>query len=365
VQLQAAVLRRAGAPLSIETLEIDGPRPGEIAVRLVASGICHTDLHACEESSSVPRPVVLGHEGAGIVERVGAQVTKVVPGDAVLMTFDSCGGCPCCLRNAPAYCHRLLERNFGGRRPDGTAPFVDRSGAPVFGNFFGQSSFATHAICRERNVVKCDAALPLDVLAPLGCAIQTGAGAVLRSLRVAAGESIAVFGAGSVGLSAIMAAALVGARPIIAVDVAEARLAAARTAGASHAIDSTVADARAAILDISGAGVQHAIDTSGQARVVETAIACLAPLGTCGVVAATAEPVRFHARHLLSGGRTIRGIVEGDSVPDEFIPQLIEHFRGGRLPFDRLLTHYPFSRINEAIEDARSGRVIKPVLRFA
>src|SRR5688572_27251179 len=192
MKIQAAVLRTAGAPLSIETLEVDGPREDEIAVRLVASGICHTDLRACEDAGPVPRPIVLGHEGAGIVERVGAAVRKVAPGDAVLMSFDSCGRCPCCLGNAPAYCHQLLERNFGGRRPDGSAPFIDSEGKPVFGSFFGQSSFATHALCRERNVVRCGADAPLELLAPLGCGVQTGAGAVLLSLKVERGDAVAV-----------------------------------------------------------------------------------------------------------------------------------------------------------------------------
>ena len=363
MEIQAAVLRSAGAPLSIETLRVDGPREDEIAVRMVASGICHTDLRACEEGGTVPRPIVLGHEGAGIVERVGAAVRKVAPGDAVLMTFDSCGRCPCCLRDAPAYCHRLLERNFGGRRPDGSAPFVDREGKPVYGSFFGQSSFATHVLCRERNVVPCgDPAL--ELLAPLGCGVQTGAGAVMRSLKVARGESLAVFGSGAVGLSAIMAARLVGAAPIVAIDISQARLDLAKSLGATHAVNSTLTSAKEAVLQIIGHGVQHAIDTTGVTAVVEEAIACLAPLGTCGVVAPTAQRVSFNARHLLTGGRAIRGICEGDSIPDSFIPELIEHFRNGTLPIDRLVTPYPFARINDAIADARAGRVIKPVLRF-
>ena len=365
MRVRAAVLRAAGAPLSIEALDLEAPRPDEVLVRLVACGVCHTDLRARAEPGLVPLPVVLGHEGAGVVEEIGAEVRGLRRGDAVLLTFDSCGACPSCALPAPAYCHELLPRNFGGRRPDGSTPLRDAAGAPVGGRFFGQSAFATHAMCTERNAIRCPPGLPLQVLAPLGCGFQTGAGAVLRSLRVPAGASFVVFGAGSVGLSAIMAARLAGAAPIIAVDVAPARLDAARRLGASHVLEAGRVDIPGAILEITGSGAHYALDASGAASAIESAVACLAPLGVCGVAASTAEPhVRFNARHLLAGGRTIRGISEGDSVPAELIPALAEHFRAGRLPFGELVTEYPFERIEEALQDAAAGAVVKPVLRF-
>ena len=365
MNILAAVARGRSEPLGFESLNLADPADDEILVKLVASGVCHTDLRAIEVEGMVPKPIVLGHEGAGIVEAVGSAITKVKPGDSVLLTFDSCGSCPSCSARAPSYCQHLLARNFSGKKPSGSIPYTDTNGAPVFGNFFGQSSFATHALCRSRNVVKVAASAPLDLLAPLGCGVQTGAGAVMRSLKVGDGQSLAVFGTGSVGLSAIMGARIVGADPIIAIDVNPARLAAARDLGATHTIDASREDVAARLREITGHGVNFAIDTSGLARSVKTAVESLAPLGTCGVIAATREPeVGIVTRQLMVGGRSIRGIAEGDSIPDEFIPELVEHYARGRLPLERLVTHFPFERINEAIHEAHTGAVIKPILRM-
>ncbi len=365
MKVTAAVARGRSDPLVIESLNLSDPGEDEILVKLVASGVCHTDLRAIEVEGLVPKPIVLGHEGAGFVEAVGRGVTKVKPGDAVLLTFDSCGTCLSCSARAPSYCQNLLSRNFSGKKPAGGIPFTDSNGAPVFGNFFGQSSFASHALCRSRNVVKVANSAPLDLLAPLGCGIQTGAGAIIRSLKVGNGQSVAVFGTGSVGLSAIMGARIVGADPIIAIDVHPARLAAARDLGATHVINPTIEDTAARLREITGHGVRYAVDTSGSARSVRTAIDALAPMGVCGVIAATREPeVGIVTRHLMLGGRTIRGIAEGDSVPDEFIPELVDHFANGRLPLERLVTHFEFNQINEAIHQAHDGTVIKPVLRM-
>ena len=365
MKILAAVARGRAEPLSLESLDLAEPAADEILVRLVACGVCHTDLRAWEVEGVVPKPIVLGHEGAGFVEAIGSAVTKVRPGDAVLLTFDSCGSCPSCNSRAPSYCHQLLARNFSGKLPTGQTPFTDAAGAAVHGNFFGQSAFASHALCRSRNVVKVSHDAPLDLLAPLGCGIQTGAGAVMRSLRVGSGQSLAVFGTGSVGLSAIMAGRIVGADPIIAIDTQPARLELARALGATHVIDASREDPAARLREITGIGVRFTIDTTGSARAVRTAIDSLAPLGVCGVIAATREPeVGFITRHLMVGGRSIRGIAEGDSIPDEFIPELVEHYSKGRLPLERLVTHFPFERINDALDQAHSGMVIKPVLRM-
>lgn len=365
MKILAAVARRRAEPLGFESLTLTDPADDEILVRLVASGICHTDLLAIEGEKVAPKPIVLGHEGAGIVETVGRSVTKVTPGDAVLLTFDSCGSCPSCNARVPSYCYQLAVRNFSGKKPSGQVPFTDTNGAPVFGNFFGQSSFATHALCRSRNVVKVANDAPLDLLAPLGCGIQTGTGAVMRSLKVGDGQSLAVFGSGSVGLSAIMGARIVGADPIIAIDVHPARLTAARDLGATHTIDASSEDVAARLRKITGHGVKFTIDTTGFARSVRTAVEALAPLGVCGVIAATHEPeVGIVTLQLMAGGRSIRGISAGDSAPDEFIPELIEHHARGRLPLERLITHFPFERINEAMHEAHTGAVIKPVLRM-
>lgn len=366
MRITAAVARGDAKRLSIETLELEDPRPGEVRVRLVATGVCHTDIKVMPPGGPTPKPVVLGHEGAGVVARVGAGVTKVAPGDHVVMSFAACGACPSCRDHAPAYCHDMRRLNFGGARADGTTP-LSKDGAPIHGSFFGQSSFATHAVCREGNVVKVRKDAPLERLGPLGCGVQTGAGAVLNSFKVKAGQSIAVFGAGSVGLSAVMAARLAGAGAIVAVDVVPERLALAAELGATATADARAGAASDAVRAHVPGGVDYALDTTASAAVLREALLSLAPRGVCGLVAAPgANPeVTVDVLHLLLGGRSLRGIVQGDSTPDEFIPRLIDLHMDGRLPFDRLITFYPFERINDAIRDSESGAAIKPVLRFA
>src|SRR4029079_11087129 len=233
----------------LESLELAEPRDDEIVVRLVATGICHTDIAMRDQTFPVPQPIVLGHEGAGVVERVGHAVTKVVAGDHVVMTYNSCGKCASCEHHAPTYCHEFFGYNFGGSRPDGSSP-LSQSGMTIHGNFFGQSSFASHAICHERNIVKVPREAPLDLIGPLACGIQTGAGSVINGLKVGVGDSIAIFGAGSVGLSAVMGARLVGAGTIISVDLLNSRLEMARELGATHVVNGAYENPVEAIMNI-------------------------------------------------------------------------------------------------------------------
>ncbi len=365
MKIHAAVTRATHAPMALEELELEEPRDDEILVRLVATGICHTDIVMRDQLYPVPQPVVLGHEGAGIVERIGRAVTKVAPGDHVLMTYNSCGHCPSCDHDAPTYCHDFFGYNFSGARPDGTTP-LSKGNERIHGNFFGQSSFATRALCHQANVVKVRADVPLEGLAPLGYGVQTGAGAIVNVLKPGPGQSLAVFGTGSVGLSAIMAARLIGANTIIAVDLVDSRLALARELGATHAINAKN-DAGKAIMEWTGAGVDFSFDTTGNAKVMRQAMDCLAPRGTCGYVGATAPgiEVAYDPVHMMSGGRTLRGIVEGESKFDVFIPALIDLYMQGRFPLDKLVTYYPFERINDAIRDSEAGTVVKPVVRFS
>jgi aryl-alcohol dehydrogenase len=365
VEILAAVARAPGAPMSLETLELDAPRDDEVLVRIVSAGICHTDLVARDQILPVPQPVVLGHEGAGVVEEVGRSVTKVAPGDHVLLTFSSCGRCPTCIEGQATYCHRFLERNLLAARPDGSTSLA-RNGEAIHGRFFGQSSFATYALGEERNVVRVPREAPLEVLAPLACGVQTGAGAVLNALELPAGASFAVFGSGSVGLSAILAARLAGAATIVAVDVDDARLAVARELGATHTVNSTRENPTEAILALSGTGVQFALDTTGLAGVIREAVESLAPRGTCGIVGASppGSEIVLDEVHFMSAGRRLYGIVEGDSKPDAFIPRLVELYLKGRFPFDRMVRFYPFEQINDAIRDSESLVAIKPVLRM-
>ena len=211
MQITAAVARAKNAPLSLEEVSLAEPRADEVLVRLVAAGICHTDISMRDHIIyPVPHPVVLGHEGAGIVERIGAGVTRLAAGDPVILTSASCGHCPSCDSGLPIYCYEFNDRNFTGTRIDGSSPLS--KGGEIIHYYQGQSSFATHAVIRERSVVKVPKEAPLEMLAPLGCGIMTGAGAVINSLGVGIDDSVAVFGTGSVGLSAIMAAKLVGRR---------------------------------------------------------------------------------------------------------------------------------------------------------
>mgnify|MGYP001034784502 CR=1 FL=1 len=364
MEIVAAVVREDGGTLSIETLDLAEPRESEILVRLVATGVCHTDLKARALSRYAPKPVVLGHEGAGIIERVGGAVRAVVPGDHVVMTYDSCAICPSCVENEPAYCYQSRARNFGCTRPDGSTT-LSGNGVPVHGSFFGQSSFATFALGTERNVVKVRKDAPLELLGPLGCGIQTGAGAIINTLSVSSGRSVAIFGVGSVGLSAVMAARLVNASRIIALDVLDHRLDRALELGATDTVNTLSEPADEAIERIAPHGVDVALDTTAVAPLMRQAIQSLAPRGTFGFVAVPPEqefPVDLS--HLLRGGRRVRGVIQGDSKPHVFIPALVDFYMQGRLPIDKIVTYYPFDRIDDAFGDSRAGTAIKPVLRF-
>jgi aryl-alcohol dehydrogenase len=314
----------------------------------------------------VPLPAVLGHEGAGVVRAVGPAVKNVHVGERVGMTFDSCGHCPSCLRAKPSYCHSFFEHNFAAARPADESTVLSRDGQPVGAHFFGQSSFATVAVARERNVVGIESSIPLDVVAPFGCGFQTGAGAVLNSLAVQPGASLVVFGAGAVGIAAVLAAVIAGADQIIAVDLLAARLELALELGATHAIDATDADVLAEIGAITRYGADFALETTGVPTVLRSAVDCLAPRGTAGVIGAprSGTEVSLDVNVILTGGRVVRGVVEGDSVPQTLLALLIRYWEQGRFPIDRLIRHYDFDQINEAAADAEHGRVIKPVLRM-
>ena len=314
MKISAAIAREMHAPLSVETLELDTPRDDEILVRLVAVGICHADAAMRDRHFPVPHPLVLGHEGAGIVERVGANVRKVIPGDHVIMHYDSCGTCPSCVAHVPAYCHQFFAYNFAGRRGDGSLSLRCDSGE-IFGNFFGQSSFATYSLCRERNAVKVAKDLPLEILAPIGCGVQTGAGAVINALKVKPGDDLAVFGSGSVGLAAIMAAHICGATRIIAVDINPARLDMARSLGATHVVDARNEDAVAAIKAVTGAGVAFSFDTTGNAAILRQSVDALAPRGISGTVGVPAKEneLKLDIVDMMTNGKSFRGIVQGES----------------------------------------------------
>lgn len=362
MRIQAAVSRDARRPPELETLEIEEPRAGEVLVRMVATGICHTDINV-HERDRTPKPVVLGHEGAGIVERIGPDVTRLVPGDRVILSANFCGECPSCRVNAHSYCYELMPRNFGGRRMDGSTP-LSQEGTPINARFFGQSSFATYSLADERSAVKAPEDLPLELLGPLACGVMTGAGSVINSLAVRPGQSIAIFGAGAVGLSAVMAARIVGATRIIALDIVPARLDLARELGATDVIDTSSGGAAQVIRQLTRHGVDFTFNTTRSAEIFAQAMESLAPRGVAGFVGAPVGPWTPDLFQILSGGRTLRGIIGGDSSPGAFIPLLMEYYRQGRLPFDRLIRCYPFAEIDRAFSDCEHGTTIKAVLRM-
>jgi len=360
VRITAAVSRGEGDAPRLEQLEQEEPRAREMRVRLVATGICHTDLHEHPGRHS-PQPIVLGHEGAGVVEKLGEGVRGFAVGDHVILSGNSCGQCPSCLANRPTYCDLAMPLCFGGQRLDKSTA-LSCGDERIHSHFFGQSSFASHAIVPERTAVKMDKDLPLEKLGPLGCGVVTGAGGVIEALKVGFGDTIAVFGVGGVGLSAVMAARLVGARRIVAVDVVPERLELARELGATDtilAIEDGIADK---VRAVTGRGVDFTFNTTTVADVHTWALEALAMNGTAGFVAAPRGEWKPQMFAMLAGGRQLRGILGGDAHPGLFIPRLAEFWRQGRFPFDRLLSFYPFAEIERAFADAHSGKAIKPVL---
>ena len=363
-QIRAAVVREKSGPFLVETIDLADPRDHEVLIRIHGTGICHTDIVVRDQYFPTPLPAILGHEGAGVVERVGRTVRKVAVGDHVVLSFASCGTCANCQRGQRFYCPQLYACNFSGGRPDGSSPCCDSKGSRISGYFFAQSSFGEYAIATENNVVKIRDDVPLEMMGPLGCGIQTGAGAVINALKPGAGSSIAIFGAGSVGLAAVMAAKVVGSACIIAIDVNEPRLKLALELGATHVVDAKAGGVPERIRAITGEGAQYSIECTGVPSVLRQAVDCLRLTGVCGVVgvAPLGTEVSLDVASILFG-RTVRGIIEGDSIPDIFIPQLIELWKQGRFPFDKLIKFYELAQINEAVRASEAGEVLKAIVR--
>jgi len=360
VKVFAAVSRGISPAPVIEQLDQEEPRAGEMRIRMVATGICHTDLHEHPGRHS-PQPIVLGHEGAGVVEKLGEGVRGFEVGDHVILSGNSCGACPSCLANRPTYCDLAMPLCFGGQRLDKSTA-LSCGEETIHSHFFGQSSFASHAIVPQRTAVKMDKDLPLEKLGPLGCGVVTGAGGVIEALKVGFGDTIAVFGVGGVGLSAVMAARLVGAKRIVAVDLVPERLELARELGATDTILASEDGLAGKIRGVTGRGVDFSFNTANAPAAHTAALECLAMNGTAGFVAAPLGEWKPAMFAMLAGGKQLRGILGGDAHPGLFIPKLAEFWRQGRFPFDRLLTFYPFAEIERAFEDAYSGKAIKPVL---
>lgn len=366
ITTRAAVVESGGAPFTLSDVTLDDPGPHEAVVRLVATGLCHTDLGVASGGLPFPLPGVLGHEGAGVVEAVGSAVTGVAPGDHVVLSFTSCGDCRNCDGGHPAYCATWLPLNLiGGRRADGSST-LSRDGEPLGGHFFGQSSFAERALVDERSLVKVDPDVPLESIAPLGCGVQTGVGAVWNVLKPVTGSTIVVLGAGAVGLSAVMAAALTPATTIVAVDRVGERLTLAKELGATHTVDAAAEDLGEALAAITGGrGADGIVETTGNVTVLRQGVDALAARGTVVVVGAPpfGSEVSLDVNGLL-GGKQVVGLTLGDAETQSFIPALVSLVKEGRLPLHRLISTYPFADIDQAVRDMGAGKAIKPVLTF-
>jgi aryl-alcohol dehydrogenase len=364
--ITAAITRHKGAPFTLEPARLRGPIEDEVLVRIVATGMCHTDMIIRDQYYPVPLPAVLGHEGAGVIEEVGPRVKHLAKGDHVVLTYGACGHCLPCDSGMNSYCTEFFARNFGGGDEHGHSAISDAKGESIHDHFFAQSSFATYALSREGSAIKVPKEAPLELLGPLGCGIQTGAGAVINSLKVSPGSSFLSLGAGAVGLSSVLAAKLAGAATIIAVDIVPSRLALARELGATHTINSKDQDLVEAVKAITGDGVNFALESTGIPAVLTQGVAALGRLGVLGVVGAShlGTMVPFDVNDLLIAGKSIRGICEGDSVPSKFIPDLVNLYLQGRFAFDKLVKFYPFEQINQAAEDSEKGITLKPILRI-
>jgi aryl-alcohol dehydrogenase len=361
-----AVVDSAGAAFEMRDLIVDDPRDDEIVVRLVASGICHTDATAQNGGLPFPHPALLGHEGAGVVERVGRNVSTLAEGDHVVVSFNFCGECTQCVTGRPVQCDTWVQRNLaGGFRMDGSSPMSLADGTPLHSHFFGQSSFATRVVVRAAAAIKVPNDAPLAMLAPLVCGFQTGAATMLQVLNPGLGHTVVVFGAGGVGLSAVMAAKLSAAAQIIAVDVVPERLTLASELGATHTVNAASDDSIEAIMEITrGRGADRILEATGNTAVLKQALGVTAMDATLAIVGAPpfGSEVAVDVLDTIVKGPRIVGVNQGRSVPRVVIPALVDHFLAGRMPFDKLITTYPLADINQAIHDMHDGSVIKPVL---
>ncbi len=365
MQARAAIFVGVNDKLRLEKVEVDPPKTGEVLLRMVASGICHTDPSVIKGFLPHPVPAILGHEGAGVVEAVGPGVTRVRAGDHVVAAaLPLCGRCKFCVQGKPYYCAQVMPMAFAGTMPDGTRRF--KQGSQEISHFFCQSSFSDYAVVPEQVTVKVPADLPLEKMGPLGCGVQTGAGAVLNAAGLRYGESAAILGCGTVGLSAIMAARLAGAIPIIASDLLDTRLKLAKELGATHTLNAGKVNPVEEIKKITGNGVYYAFECIGRADTIRQAIdAIRTPGGTAVITGAppVGTEIKLESMEMLQ--KTIKGNLGGNSVPSVFIPALVEFWRDGRFPLDRLISKvYSLNDVNNALADMEEGTVVKPIIRF-
>jgi aryl-alcohol dehydrogenase len=369
MEITAAVMEHTDGALRSRTIELqqvelDPPRADEVLIKVSSCGVCGTDRGCIHGLEPYPTPGVLGHEAAGVVEEVGANVSLVKPGDRVMVGFPYCGHCRTCRRGEPRYCENGGKLSFSGYRLDGSGA-MRRDGETLAGRFFQQSSWATHTVALERQLAIVPEGLDLDFAGPYGCSISTGAGTVLNELRPLPGSSIAIFGAGNVGLAAVMASRLTAASAIVVIDKVESRLQLARELGATHTLLHGV-DTVPQLKELTHGALDYSIEATNGSNLVAEAVAALGIRGTCAIVGgakATATVKLNHSDVLLSGKRII-GVMGGGGQTPMFLVSLMELQRDGRFPLEKLVRFYDFSQVNQAIDDSDKGLAVKPVLRM-
>jgi Zn-dependent alcohol dehydrogenase len=362
--MKAAVVRTPGKPMTIEDLDIAEPKVGEVKVRILASGLCHTDIAAWHGYLPVPMPIVLGHEGVGIVEKTGDMVASLKPGDKVLINaLVYCGECPDCEKGPYGTCSRNVPLMFGGGLKDGTTR-LSKGGEAVH-SFFCQSAFAEYCITDQAFAVKLPEDVPAEKLVALCCGGATGIGAVVRKAQVWPGAYVAVYGCGGVGISAIIAAKLSGAAKIIAIDMLDNKLKLAGEFGATHTVNSSKSNVPEIVREITGGGADFSIEAIGRSDTVSQCVDMIKPGGTAVVVGAPGPGVfaPIEITNLLVE-KTVTGCTIGSLKPQSDIPRFIELYKEGRLPVDRLVqAEYSLDKINEAFEAAERGEFIKAIIR--
>jgi len=360
IDARAAVLLQAGTDPIMSSVRVREPQVDEVLVRIDAVGICHTDVSTAARWPDKRAPMVFGHEGTGTVIAAGPRAC-IELGRQVVLTFASCTQCAHCASGRPAYCDQSVRLNMAGDRGD-DASALRLDGEPIRGGFFGQSSFATHVIANASNAIVLPEAVDPVLAAPLGCSVQTGVGAVLNTLTAGPADSIVVYGAGAVGLSAIMGARIAGCARIVAVDPIAERRSLARELGATGAVDPASDDPVGQVRDLTDGGATLAVDTTARGEVITNALTVLRKCGSLALVGLGAMTAELPVGLILANGLRVQGVIEGDSVPGTFIPQLVEYLGRGELPVDKLVARYPFDDFDSAWSDAKAGKAVKPVL---
>lgn len=368
INFKGAVFPALGQDGVWTDLTMDEPGPGEVLVRVMATGVCHTDSITRDGDLPMPLPGVLGHEGAGVVEKVGEGVTSVQVGDHVVMGWPFCGECDHCLAGQPRYCDRLVPALFGGARlngpHEGKSAYSKANGESIHGHFFGQSSFATYSLALAEALVKIDKDVPFEIAGPLACGITTGAGAVFHTAKPQPGDTMVIYGAGAVGLAAVMAAVNSPVTKIIVVDLNDERLEMAKKFGASHTINARNEDPVARVKEICGRPATFAIECTGVIKVVEQAVESVGMLGTCILIGGAPAGAGFHVDHLGAlFGKSIVGTLGGSGRGHILIPTLLNLWKAGRFPIEQLMKTYSFEEFNQAMKDGSAGKVVKPVLK--